>query len=94
MKIKLPADLQIIFFPTPGDDNRTSFPKLDRIGEMRDEKGALIKIFASANGKELELVHPCEARAIIQVPEIIATVIHNTFSRISLPEAPKRQVQR
>lgn len=88
MKIKLPADLQVTFFPTPGDDTRKSFPLLEHVGEMHDEKGSKIKIFMSSNGQELELVHPCNARAIVHVPEIIACVVRSTFARISLPETP------
>ncbi|SNZ20926.1 hypothetical protein [Cohaesibacter gelatinilyticus] len=86
MKVTLPAELRITFFPTPGDDNRNSHSLLSNIGEISLNQRDRVKVLMSSNGREIDLHHSNDAIAIVDMQEIIAAIVNATFNRIAGPE--------
>ena len=43
MKLTLPANVPVTFYPTPGDDDRKRFSLMQPIGDITDERGGTVK---------------------------------------------------
>lgn len=80
MKLILPADLPVVFFPTPGDDKRETFPKLDFVTELDDKRGNAIK--ALTDGRNVEFHHSNGSKAIISINDILIEVVKATFYQV------------
>ncbi|WP_101533108.1 hypothetical protein [Cohaesibacter celericrescens] len=88
MKMVLPANLPVTFYPTLGDDTRKRFSLLEHVTNITDEVGGVVKVFS--DGRNLEFHHSSEAKAIITINDILAEVIKATFYRIEPPaDQPK-----
>lgn len=82
MKLTLPANVPVTFYPTPGDDDRKRFSLMQPIGDITDERGGTVK--ALTDGRVIELHHSSEAKVIVNLNDILAEVIKATFYRLHL----------
>ena len=81
MKLILPANLPVTFFPTPGDDDRRSFPLMQSFGSIQDDKGGEIQ--ALTDGRIIEFRHCSQAKAIVSINDILSEIVRATFYRIA-----------
>lgn len=82
MKLTLPAQLPVTFYPDLLDDTRKEKPTLQLIKDIPDQKRGTIRAYLAINGNSIELHDASGAKAILKLDDILAGINRATFHLI------------
>ena len=83
MRITLPADVPVTFYPSQLDDRRENRPlKLEYVSKIPHGADGEITVFS--DGHNIELHHSSQAKVIFNLNEVLAMVVKATFDRLAL----------